>query len=58
MGRTLLVVQVVFGGLVATFASLPITSLSYVILFFAGATLLMVFALTNSLVQMNYGDVC
>ena len=52
MGRTLLVVQVVFGGLVATFASLPITSMSYVILFFTGATLLVVFALTNSLVQM------
>ena len=52
MGRTLLVVQVVFGGLVATFASLPITSASYVILFFAGATLLVVFALTNSLVQL------
>ena len=56
MGRTLLVVQVVFGGLVATFASLPITSLSYVILFFAGATLLMVFALTNSLVQLMVPD--
>ena len=52
MGRTLLVVQVAFGGLVATFASLPITSLSYVILFFAGSTLLVVFALTNSLVQL------
>ena len=52
MGRTLLIVQVVFGGLVATFASLPLTSASYVILFFAGATLLVVFALTNSLVQL------
>jgi MFS family permease len=52
MGRTLLIVQVAFGGLVATFASLPITSLSYVILFFAGSTLLVVFALTNSLVQL------
>ena len=52
MGRTLLIVQVVFGGLVAMFASFPITSASYVILFFAGATLLVVFALTNSLVRL------
>jgi len=34
MGKTLLVVQLFFGGLVALFATLPITSTSYLILFF------------------------
>ena len=53
MGLTLLVVQIVFGGLVVTFAILPITFFSYVILFLSGAALLMVFSLTNSLVQMT-----
>jgi len=56
MGKTLLVVQLFFGGLVALFATLPITSASYLILFFIGATLLVVFSLTNSLVQLAVPD--
>ena len=56
MGLTLLVVQTVFGGLIATFAWLPITNVSYVILFLLGATLIMVFSLTNSLVQLTVPD--
>ena len=56
MGRTLLQVQVVFGGLVAAFALLPISGLSYVLLFLSGAALLMIFSLTNSLVQLEVPD--
>lgn len=56
MGKTLLVVQLFFGGLVALFATLPITSASCLILFFIGATLLVVFSLTNSLVQLAVPD--
>ena len=53
MGRTLLLMQVVFGGLVASFALLPVTAFSYVILFLGGGALLIVFSLTNSLVQLT-----
>ncbi len=56
MGRTLLLVQVVFGGIVATFALLPIGGFSYVLLFLSGAALLMIFSLTNSLVQLTVPD--
>ncbi|MDP6582361.1 MAG: MFS transporter [Vicinamibacterales bacterium] len=56
MGRTLLLVQVVFGGIVATFALLPITGFSYVLLFLSGVALLMIFSLTNSLVQLTVPD--
>ena len=56
MGRTLLLVQIAFGSLVAAFALLPPTGVSYVVLFFGGATLLMVFSLTNSLVQLAVPD--
>jgi MFS family permease len=56
MGRTLLQVQVVFGGLVMTFALLPINGFSYVLLFLIGAALLMIFSLTNSLVQLTVPD--
>ena len=56
MGRTLLVVQVVFGGLVAAFALLPINGFSYVLLFLWGTALLMIFSLTNSLVQLAVPD--
>ncbi len=56
MGRTLLLVQVVFGGLVAMFALLPIGGFSYVLLFLSGAALLMIFSLTNSLVQLTVPD--
>ena len=56
MGRMLLLVQVIFGGLVAAFALLPITGLSYVLLFLWGTALLMIFSLTNSLVQLAVPD--
>ena len=56
MGRTLLLVQMVFGGLVMAFALLPITGVSYVLLFLIGAALLMIFSLTNSLVQLTVPD--
>lgn len=52
MGHTLLLVQLAFAGLVALFALLPLTPFSYVILFLGGAALLIVFSLTNSLVQL------
>lgn len=52
MGRTLLLVQILFGGLVTTFALLPWSATRYVVLYFSGAALLMVFSLTNSLVQL------
>ena len=53
MGYTLLLVQLGFAGLVAAFALLPLTPFSYVILFLGGATLLIVFSLANSLVQLT-----
>lgn len=53
MGRMLLIVQVVFGAIIATFARLPITWVSFVLLFFGGMSFIMVFALTNSLVQLT-----
>lgn len=56
MGRTLLTVQIVFGGLVATFALVPLSAVSYVVLYLGGAALLMVFSLTNSLVQLAVPD--
>ena len=52
MGRTLLLVQIMFGGLVTTFAMLPFSAASYVVLYLGGAALLMVFSLINSLVQL------
>ena len=56
MGRTLLLVQVVFGGLVAAFALLPTSEFAYVLLFLSGAALLIIFSLTNSLVQLAVPD--
>lgn len=56
MGRTLLQVQIVFGGLVALFALLPTSTASYVVLFLGGTALLMIFSLTNSLVQLAVPD--
>jgi MFS family permease len=53
MGRTLLIVQIAFAALVVTFAVLPISAVTYVVLFSIGATLLMIFSLTNSLVQLT-----
>ena len=56
MGLMLLRVLTVFGGLVAIFALLPLTLLSYLLLFLAGGALLIVFSLTASLVQLNVPD--
>jgi len=56
MGRTLLVVQIMFGGIVAAFALFPNSGFSYVLLFLSGAALLMIFSLTNSLVQLAVPD--
>jgi predicted MFS family arabinose efflux permease len=56
MGRTLLLAQIVFGGLVAAFALTPTSLLSDVLLFLGGAALLMIFSLTNSLVQLAVPD--
>ena len=56
MGRTLLLVEVMFGGLVAAFALLPTTGFSYGLLFLSGTALLMIFSLTNSLVQLTVPD--
>ena len=52
MGRTLLVLQLIFGALVALFAVTRVISLSAVLLFAAGACMVMVFALLSSLVQL------
>ena len=52
MGRTLLQVQIAFGGLIAAFALVSNPTIAYVLLFLSGAALLMIFSLTNSLVQL------
>tara|TARA_B100000929_G_scaffold219442_1_gene176014 strand:+ start:113 stop:1342 length:1230 start_codon:yes stop_codon:yes gene_type:complete len=52
MGVTLLFVQLAFGGLVVAFSFSRVMLLSEVLLFFAGTTLIMVFSLTTSLVQL------
>jgi MFS family permease len=56
MGRALMQTQIVFGGIVAAFALLPIGGASYVLLFLGGTALLMIFSLTNSLVQLTVPD--
>ena len=56
MGRTLLTVQIAFGVIVAAFALLPVNTFSYVLLFLSGVALLMIFSLTNSLVQLAVPD--
>jgi MFS family permease len=56
MGLLLLRVLVAFGGLIAVFALLPVSPLSYLMLFLAGGALLIVFSLTASLVQLNVPD--
>ena len=52
MGVTLLFVQLAFGGLVVAFSFSRVMLLSEVLLFFAGTTLIMVFSLITSLVQL------
>jgi len=56
MGLTLLVVQMIFGGLIAAFAVSRIFWVSNVLLFLSGAALLMVFSMTSSLVQLIVPD--
>lgn len=56
MGLTLLIVQVVFGVLVAAFAVSRIAWLSDLLLFGTGATMMMVFSMTSSLVQLIVPD--
>ena len=56
MGLMLLRMLAAFGALIAGFALLPVSPLSYVLLFLAGGALLVVFSLTASLVQLNVPD--
>jgi len=56
MGRTLLIVQLVFGGLIAAFAMSRIYWLSNLLLFLSGGTLLVVFSMSASLVQLIVPD--
>lgn len=56
MGRTLLIVQVVFGLIVAAFAMSRMLWLSELLLFCAGVSAMLVTALTTSLVQLIVPD--
>ena len=56
MGWAVLVTQAVFGALVTVFAITRIDWLSNVLLFLTGATLLMTFSMTASLVQLIVPD--
>ncbi len=53
MGRAALLLQVAFGGLVALFAVTRVIWISGVLLFAAGACMVMVFAMLSSLVQLT-----
>jgi len=53
MGRALLVIQFVFGLLIVVFALLRLMWLNAIVLFAAGACMVMVFAMLSSLVQLN-----
>jgi MFS family permease len=53
MGRTLLIVQFLFGVLIVIFALLRVFWINAVILFAAGACMVMVSAMLSSLVQLN-----
>ena len=56
MGLTLLLVQVVFGCLIAAFALSRVFWLSNLLLFLAGGALIVVFSMTASLVQLIVPD--
>jgi MFS family permease len=56
MGRTLLLIQLVFGVLLATFASTRVLYISHLLLFGAGVCMVMVFSLLSSLVQLYAPD--
>jgi len=53
MGRTLLIIQVVLGALITTFAITRLFWINAVLLFACGAGMVMVFAMLSSLVQLN-----
>jgi MFS family permease len=53
MGRTLLLIQLVFGALVVLFALTRVFWLNAVLLFATGACMVMVFSMLSSLVQLN-----
>jgi predicted MFS family arabinose efflux permease len=53
MGRTLLLIQLVFGVLVVLFALTRVFWLNAVLLFATGACMVMVFSMLSSLVQLN-----
>ena len=53
MGRTLLVLQIVFGGLVVLFAITRVIWINGALLYMAGACMVMVFAMISSLVQLT-----
>jgi MFS family permease len=56
MGLTLLLVQATFGALVVAFSLSRVSWVSYGLLFCTGASLLMVFSMTSSLVQLIVPD--
>jgi MFS family permease len=56
MGLVLLLVQVMFGVLIAAFAMSRVLWVSNVLLFFTGASLICVFSMTASLVQLIVPD--
>jgi MFS family permease len=56
MGRTLLLVQVLFGGLLTAFALSRVLFVSEILLFFCGVSAMLVTALTTSLVQLTVPD--
>jgi MFS family permease len=56
MGLALLLVQATFGALVIAFALSRVPWVSYALLFCTGASLLMVFSMTTSLVQLIVPD--
>jgi MFS family permease len=56
MGRALLGIQILFGLLLITFASTRILFVNDLLLFAAGACMVMLFAMLSSLVQLNAPD--
>ena len=56
MGLTVLITQAIFGAMVTAFALSRVIWLSDLLLFFAGAALLMTFSMTSSLVQLIVPD--
>jgi MFS family permease len=53
MGLTLLIIQFLFGLVIVTFASLHVFWVNAIVLFVAGACMVMVSAMLSSLVQLN-----